>query len=142
MMSKTAFITGVSGQDGSYLAEFLLEQGYEVHGLVRRHSTENLDRLRGVLHSDYYNKKFFLHYADMTDSSNMHRLITEICPDEVYNLAAQSHVGISFEVPEYTAEARKFCITLENRANRTLDELNGAKALLKEFEMEDSEGGK
>ena len=104
-MSKTALITGVSGQDGSYLAEFLLEKGYEVHGLMRRHSTENLDRLQGILHSDYYNKKFYLHYADMTDSSNMHRLVTEICPDEVYNLAAQSHVGISFEVPEYTAEA-------------------------------------
>lgn len=104
MMSKTALITGVSGQDGSYLAEFLLEKGYVVHGLMRRHSTENLDRLHNLLHSDYYNKKFYLHYADMTDSSNMHRLVTEIRPDEVYNLAAQSHVGISFEVPEYTAE--------------------------------------
>ncbi len=82
----------------------MLEQGYEVHGLMRRHSTENLDRLKNILHTAD-NKKFYLHYADMTDSSNMHRLVAEICPSEVYNLAAQSHVGISFEVPEYTAEA-------------------------------------
>ncbi len=104
IMNKTALITGITGQDGSYLAEFLLEQGYEVHGLMRRHSTENLDRLKNILHTAD-NKKFYLHYADMTDSSNMHRLVAEICPSEVYNLAAQSHVGISFEVPEYTAEA-------------------------------------
>lgn len=102
---KTALITGVSGQDGSYLTEFLLEQGYEVHGLVRRHSEEHLDRLYDVMHSPYYNTKFFLHYADLTDSSNLIRLVAEVRPDEVYNLAAQSHVGISFEVPEYTAEA-------------------------------------
>lgn len=101
---KTALITGVSGQDGSYLAEFLLEQGYEVHGLIRRHSEEHLDRLEGVLHSSHYNTDFFLHYADLADSSNLIRLVSEILPDEVYNLAAQSHVGISFEVPEYTAE--------------------------------------
>lgn len=101
---QTALITGITGQDGSYLAEFLLEQGYEVHGLIRRHSTENLDRLEGILHSAYNKVKFFLHYADMTDSSNLIRLVSEIKPTEVYNLAAQSHVGISFEVPEYTAE--------------------------------------
>ena len=101
---QIALITGVSGQDGSYLAEFLLEQGYEVHGLIRRHSTENLERLESVLQSPYNKVKFFLHYADLTDSSNLIRLISEIKPTEVYNLAAQSHVGISFEVPEYTAE--------------------------------------
>lgn len=101
---QIALITGVSGQDGSYLAEFLLEQGYEVHGLVRRHSTENLDRLTNILQSSYNKVKFFLHYADLTDSSNLIRLVSEIKPTEVYNLAAQSHVGISFEVPEYTAE--------------------------------------
>lgn len=103
-VKQTALITGISGQDGSYLAEFLLEKGYEVHGLIRRHSTENLERLTGILQSSYNNVKFFLHYADLTDSSNLIRLISEIKPTEVYNLAAQSHVGISFEVPEYTAE--------------------------------------
>lgn len=102
---RTALITGITGQDGSYLAEFLLEQGYEVHGLMRRHSMEQLDRLQNVLNSSYNGVKFFLHYADMTDSSNLIRLVSEIHPTEVYNLAAQSHVGISFEVPEYTAEA-------------------------------------
>lgn len=103
-MKKTALITGVTGQDGSYLAEFLLKQGYEVHGLIRRHSTENLDRLEEILQSSYNKVNFFLHYADLTDSSNLIRLVAEIKPTEVYNLAAQSHVGISFEVPEYTAE--------------------------------------
>ncbi len=104
-MKKIALITGITGQDGSYLAEFLLEKGYEVHGLVRRHSTENHERIEHLLRSDYYKVKLFLHYADVTDSSNLMRLISEIRPGEVYNLAAQSHVGISFEVPEYTAEA-------------------------------------
>lgn len=104
-VKRTALITGITGQDGSYLAEFLLEQGYEVHGLMRRHSTEKLDRLENILNSSYHNIKFFLHYADLTDSSNLIRLVSEIHPTEIYNLAAQSHVGISFEVPEYTAEA-------------------------------------
>lgn len=102
---KKAVITGVTGQDGSYLAEFLLEKGYEVHGLVRRHSIECTDRIDHILASDANNKTFFLHFADMTDSSCLIRLMGEIKPDEVYNLAAQSHVGISFDIPEYTAEA-------------------------------------
>ena len=97
---KSALITGVTGQDGSYLAELLLSKGYEVHGLIRRHSTPCNER---IAHIDDAN--FFLHYGDLTDSSGLSRLIREIRPDEVYNLAAQSHVGISFEVPEYTAEA-------------------------------------
>lgn len=104
-MQKIALITGITGQDGSYLAEFLLDKGYEVHGLVRRHSISNTSRIDHILQSDYHKVKFFLHFADMTDSSNLMRLIAEIRPTEVYNLAAQSHVGISFEVPEYTAEA-------------------------------------
>lgn len=104
-MRKVALITGITGQDGSYLAEFLLEKGYEVHGLVRRHSVSITTRIDHILRSSYNNVKFFVHYADTTDSSNMMRLIAEIKPTEVYNLAAQSHVGISFDVPEYTAEA-------------------------------------
>ena len=97
---RKAIITGVTGQDGSYLAEFLLAKGYEVHGLIRRHSTPCTQRLN---HID--DAKFFLHYGDVTDSLCLTNLIKKVQPDEVYNLAAQSHVGISFEVPEYTAEA-------------------------------------
>ena len=97
---KSAIITGITGQDGSYLAEFLLSKGYEVHGLIRRHSTPCTQRI------DHINDaKFFLHYGDVTDSLCLTNLIQKIQPDEIYNLAAQSHVGISFEVPEYTAEA-------------------------------------
>ena len=104
-MKNIALITGITGQDGSYLAEFLLGIGYEVHGLIRRHSISNTQRIDHLLASDAYGKTFFIHYADTTDSSNLMRLIAEIKPTEVYNLAAQSHVGISFDVPEYTAEA-------------------------------------
>lgn len=105
-MKKKAFITGVTGQDGSYLAEFLLEKGYEVHGMVRRSSLEQklrIDHLyKGV---DSHELDFHVHYGDMTDSSNIMRLLQQIQPDEVYNLAAQSHVRISFDIPEYTANA-------------------------------------
>ena len=102
---KKALITGITGQDGSYLAELLLSKDYEIHGMLRRHSTSCTERIDHLL-SDPANKdRLFLHYGDLTDSSNFHRLIMEIRPDEVYNLAAQSHVGVSFEVPEYTAEA-------------------------------------
>ena len=104
-MQNIALITGITGQDGSYLAEFLLEKGYEVHGLIRRHSISNTSRIDHIINSGYNKVKFFLHFADTTDSSNLMRLISEIRPTEVYNLAAQSHVGVSFEVPEYTAEA-------------------------------------
>lgn len=104
-MQKIALITGITGQDGSYLAEFLLEKGYEVHGLIRRHSISNTSRIDHIINSDYSKVKFFLHFADTTDSSNLMRLISEIRPTEAYNLAAQSHVGVSFDVPEYTAEA-------------------------------------
>ena len=102
---KKAMITGITGQDGSYLSELLLEKGYEVHGVIRRHSTPCTERIDHLLSDAQYDGRIFLHYGDLTDSSNAHTLIREIQPDEVYNLAAQSHVAVSFEVPEYTAEA-------------------------------------
>lgn len=105
MNNNVALITGITGQDGSYLAEFLLEKGYDVHGLIRRHSISNTARIDHLIKSNYYNKKFFLHFSDTTDSSCLMRIVGEIRPTEVYNLAAQSHVGVSFEVPEYTADA-------------------------------------
>ena len=102
---KKVLITGITGQDGSYLTELLLEKGYEVHGVIRRHSTPCTERIDDILSNKQHDGHIFLHYGDLTDSSNAHRLIQEIQPDEVYNLAAQSHVAVSFEVPEYTAEA-------------------------------------
>ena len=107
MKKKKALITGVTGQDGAYLAEFLLEKGYEVHGIKRRSSsfnTQRIDHLIDELH-DVNKNGFFLHYGDMTDATNLIRLIQQIKPDEIYNLAAQSHVQVSFEMPEYTAQA-------------------------------------
>ncbi len=103
---KTAFITGVTGQDGAYLAEFLLEKGYMVHGLKRRASSFNTDRV-DHLYQDLHEEdvRFKLHYGDLTDSTNLIRIIQEIQPDEIYNLAAQSHVAVSFETPEYTANS-------------------------------------
>lgn len=103
-MAKTALITGVTGQDGSYLAEFLLEKGYVVHGMKRKSSSFNTERVNH-LYQDTHNKKsrFKLHYGDLTDSMSIIRLIQEIQPDEIYNLAAQSHVRVSFDSPEYTA---------------------------------------
>ena len=105
-MSKVALITGVTGQDGAYLSEFLLKKGYIVHGLKRRSSLFNTDRI-DHLYQDPHEKQrnFILHYGDMTDSTNLIRLIQEIQPDEIYNLAAMSHVQVSFEVPEYTGNA-------------------------------------
>ncbi|MBN3163311.1 GDP-mannose 4,6-dehydratase [Pectobacterium brasiliense] len=98
---KKALITGITGQDGSYLAEFLLEKGYEVHGIKRRASSFNTQRVDHLLRQS---KNIFLHYGDLTDSSNLIRLLKEIEPDEIYNLGAQSHVAVSFESPEYTAD--------------------------------------
>lgn len=105
MKKKKALISGITGQDGSYLTELLLKKGYEVHGIIRRASTYNTKRI-DHLYQDPHERgvNLFLHYGDMTDSSNMSRLIEKVNPDEIYNLAAQSHVKISFEVPEYTAE--------------------------------------
>lgn len=105
-LQKTAFITGVTGQDGAYLSEFLLKKGYIVHGLKRRSSLFNTDRIDHLYQDPHIeNRNFILHYGDMTDSTNLTRLIQEIQPDEIYNLAAMSHVAVSFETPEYTGNA-------------------------------------
>ncbi len=105
-MAKTALITGITGQDGAYLAELLLEKGYEVHGIKRRSSLFNTDRIDHLYQDPHKeNVKLKLHYGDLTDSSNLTRIIQEVQPDEVYNLAAQSHVKVSFETPEYTGNA-------------------------------------
>jgi len=102
---KKALITGITGQDGSYLAEFLLEKGYEVHGIKRRASSFNTQRIDHIYQDPHVdNARFKLHYGDLTDSSNLTRILQEVQPDEVYNLGAQSHVAVSFEAPEYTAD--------------------------------------
>ena len=105
-MKKVALITGVTGQDGAYLSEFLLKKGYEVHGVKRRSSMFNTDRIDHLYQDPHIeNQNFFLHYGDLTDSTNLTRIIQEVQPDEIYNLAAMSHVHVSFEMPEYTANA-------------------------------------
>lgn len=108
-MNKVALITGVTGQDGSFLAEFLIEKGYEVHGIIRRSSSFNTGRIEHIYFEEWvrdmkHRRALNLHYGDMTDSSSLIRIIQQIQPDEIYNLAAQSHVKVSFDVPEYTAE--------------------------------------
>ncbi len=104
-MVKKALITGITGQDGSYLAEFLLEKGYEVHGIKRRASSLNTQRVDHIYQDPHVeNKQFILHYGDLTDTSNLTRIIQQVQPDEIYNLGAQSHVAVSFESPEYTAD--------------------------------------
>ena len=106
MDKKVALITGITGQDGSYLAEFLLKKGYIVHGVKRRTSLFNTDRIDHLYPDPHVdNRNFFLHYGDMTDSMNLTRIIQEVQPDEIYNLAAMSHVHVSFETPEYVANA-------------------------------------
>src|SRR6185312_16256742 len=104
-MAKRALITGITGQDGSYLAEFLLGKGYEVHGMVRRSSSFNTGRIDHLYlyNKEMREKRFFLHYGDITDPTSVSGLIGTVQPDEIYNLAAQSHVKVSFEVPHYTA---------------------------------------
>src|SRR5436853_4659861 len=105
-MAKTALITGVTGQDGSYLSEFLLNKGYIVHGIKRRSSLFNTDRIDHLYQDPHESdRRFVLHYGDMTDSSSLIRIIQQVQPDEIYNLAAQSHVAVSFEEPEYTANS-------------------------------------
>ena len=107
---KKALISGITGQDGSYLAEFLLQKGYEVHGILRRSSSFNTGRIEHLYFDEWVRdmkqkRTINLHYGDMTDSSSLIRIIQQVQPDEIYNLAAQSHVKVSFDVPEYTAEA-------------------------------------
>src|SRR5215831_12919163 len=105
-MTKTALITGVTGQDGAYLARLLLDKGYVVHGVKRRSSSFNTERIDDIYEDPHLAEaRMFLHYGDMTDSLNLLRIIAEIRPDEIYNLGAQSHVLVSFETPEYTANA-------------------------------------
>src|SRR3989344_392482 len=107
-MKKTALITGITGQDGSYLAEFLLDKGYEVHGILRRASTLNRERIDHLMEPDLYTGPdrgyLILHYGDLTDASSIEQIIKEVMPDEIYNLAAQSHVRISFDIPRHTAD--------------------------------------
>ena len=103
---KTALITGITGQDGSYLAELLLEKGYEVHGIKRRASSFNTSRIDHLYQDPYESdQRLILHYGDLTDSTNLIRIIQQVQPDEIYNLGAQSHVAVSFESPEYTANS-------------------------------------
>jgi len=105
MSKKKALITGITGQDGSYLTELLLEKGYEVHGIIRRSSSFNTGRIDHLHNNpDILGQSLFLYYGDLTDSSNLNRILEKVAPDEIYNLGAQSHVKVSFEVPEYTAE--------------------------------------
>ena len=103
-MIKKALITGITGQDGSYLAELLLVKGYEVHGIIRRSSSFNTGRIDHIINNEKYKDRFFFHHGDVTDASNLNRLLETIKPDEIYNLAAQSHVHVSFEIPDYTAQ--------------------------------------
>jgi len=126
---KKAFITGITGQDGSYLAELLLDKGYEVHGIIRRSSIFNTHRIDHLIKQS----NFYTYYGDLTDSSNLHRLLTKIKPDEVYNLGAQSHVAVSFEVPEYTAEVDG------TGAIRLLDAIRDSKVDCKYYQASTSE---
>lgn len=103
-MKKIALITGITGQDGSYLAEFLLKKNYIVHGIKRKSSSFNTQRLDHIYVDPHFKTNFFLHYGDLTDSNSVFKIISEVMPDEIYNLGAQSHVGVSFENPEYTAQ--------------------------------------
>src|SRR5262245_57484268 len=105
-MAKRALLTGITGQDGAYLAEFLLAKGYEVHGIKRRASSFNTDRIDHLYQDPHaHDRRLTLHYGDLTDATNLIRIVQLVQPDEIYNLAAQSHVAVSFETPEYTGNA-------------------------------------
>ena len=138
---KKALITGITGQDGSYLAEFLLEKGYEVHGLIRRSSISNTGRIDHLIRED----KIVLHGGDMTDSTSLVRIIGEVRPDEIYNLAAQSHVKVSFDVPEYTAEVNSLQELLagmklqQEKGNISLMEMSRLESMLFSLKKEKNE---
>ena len=131
---KKALITGITGQDGSYLAELLLKKGYEVHGIIRRASTFNTGRIDHLYQDPHVNNvKMFLHYGDMSDGSNLSQLIKNIKPDEIYNLAAQSHVRVSFDMPEYTAEVSGLGVL------KILDAIRGSDVETKFYQASTSE---
>ena len=131
---KKAFITGITGQDGSYLAEFLLKKGYEVHGLIRRASTFNTERIDHLYQDPHFKgANFFLHYGDLTDGGNLMSLLKDIQPDEVYNLGAQSHVKVSFEIPEYTVN------TVADGALRMLEAIRHSGVKTKYYQASSSE---
>ncbi len=133
-MAKKALITGITGQDGSYLAEFLLEKGYEVHGIIRRSSTFNTSRIDHLYQDPHIQGvKLFLHYGDLTDGSALNRLFYKIQPDEIYNLAAQSHVRVSFDTPEYTGDVTGL------GAIRILDAIRDTKIKTKFYQASSSE---
>jgi len=132
--NKKAFITGITGQDGSYLAEFLLEKDYEVHGLIRRASTFNTSRIDHIFDDPHkVDKRLILHYGDVSDASNLSRLLEKIKPDEIYNLAAQSHVRVSFDIPEYTGDVTAL------GALRILDAIREAGIKTKFYQASSSE---
>ncbi len=127
-MLKKAFITGITGQDGSYLAELLLEKGYEVHGLIRRSSSFNTERIEHLYQDPHLpDTRLFLHYGDLSDGSNLQRILFKIQPDEVYNLGAQSHVRVSFEIPEYTANVTGMGVLRLLEAIKNVEEYTGKK---------------
>ncbi len=131
---KRALITGITGQDGSYLAELLLDKGYEVHGTIRRTSSFNVHRIRHLYNDpQIFNQRLFLHYADMTDSASLKHLLEKIAPEEIYNLASQSHVKLSFELPKYTADVNATGIL------RILDAIREMKLDAKLYQASSSE---
>jgi GDPmannose 4,6-dehydratase len=126
--SRSALITGITGQDGSYLAELLLQKGYEVHGLIRRASTFNTDRIDHLYIDPHFKPKLFLHYGDLTDGGGLRRLLDEVNPEEIYNLGAQSHVRVSFDQPEFTADVVGLGTLRLLEAARTWQNATGRKA--------------
>jgi len=132
-LTKTALITGITGQDGSYLTEFLLHKGYEVHGIIRRASTFNTARIDHIYIDPHESKKFFLHYGDLSDAEQISNLIYNVSPDEVYHLGAQSHVRVSFDIPEYTGNITGLGVT------RIIEAIRRSKSKIKFYQASSSE---